>query len=63
MTAKHIYWTVCAGVFAVGALAAATTPWLDYTFNLTNSLPGTLYALDLLDEVLVAAGDTPVGPA
>lgn len=36
MKAKRIYWTVCAGVFAVGALAAATTPWLDYTFNLTN---------------------------
>lgn len=26
-----------------------------------GGLPGTLYALDLLDEVLVAAGDTPVG--
>ena len=45
MKAKRIYWTVCAGVFAVGALAAATTPWLDYTFNLTNSLPGTFYVI------------------
>lgn len=51
MKAKRIYWTVCAGVFAVGALAAATTPWLDYTFNLTNSLPGTLYVIHKGGEV------------
>ena len=49
--AKRIYWTVCEGVFAVGALAAATTPWLDYTFNLTNSLPGTLYVIHKGGEV------------
>jgi len=45
MKAKRIYWRVCAGVFVVGVLAAATTPWLDYTFNLTNSLPGTFYVI------------------
>jgi conjugal transfer pilin signal peptidase TrbI len=51
MMAKRIYWTVCAGVFAVGVLAAATTPWLDYTFNLTNSLPGTFYVIHKGGEV------------
>lgn len=45
MKAKRIYWTVCASVFAVGALAVAASPWLDYTFNLTNSLPGTFYVI------------------
>lgn len=45
MEAKRIYWTVCSGVFAVGALAAAASPWLDYTFNRTNSLPGTFYVI------------------
>lgn len=45
MKAKRIYWTVCAGVLAVGALAVASSPWLDYTFNLTNSLPGTFYVI------------------
>lgn len=51
MKAKRIYWTVCAGMFSVAALAAATTPWLDYTVNLTNSLPGTLYVIHKGSEV------------
>ena len=45
MKAKCIYWTICAGVFAVGVLAVAASPWLDYTINLTNSLPGTFYVI------------------
>lgn len=51
MKAKSIYWTVCAGVFAAGALAVAANPWLDYTFNLTNSLPGTFYVIHKGGEV------------
>lgn len=51
MKAKLIYWTVCAGVFCAAGLAAASTPWLDYTFNLTNSLPGTLYVIHKGGEV------------
>jgi len=51
MKAKHIYWILCAGVFAVGILAAAASPWLTYTFNLTHSLPGTLYVIHKHSEV------------
>lgn len=45
MNAKRIYWTVCASVLTIGIAAWATTPWLDYTINLTESLPGTLYVV------------------
>lgn len=45
MNAKRLYWTVCIGVLATGALAWAVTPWFDFTVNLTRSLPGTLYVV------------------
>jgi len=51
MKAKRIYWTVCASVFAVGALAVAASPWFGVTFNLTESLPGTLYVTHKGGEV------------
>lgn len=51
MTAKRIYWALCAGVFALGSLAWALNPWLDYTVNLTDSLPGTLYVIHKDGEV------------
>lgn len=51
MKAKRIYWMVCAGVFAVGALGAAASPWLDFTVNLTYSLPGAFYVIRKGGEV------------
>ena len=45
MKIKRIYMAACASVFAVAVLAAVTTPWVDYTFNLTSSLPGTFYVI------------------
>lgn len=51
MKAKRIYWTVCAGVFAVGALAAATTLGWITPSTWTNSLPGTLYVIHKGGEV------------
>lgn len=45
MNAKRLYWGVCGGFFAAAALAWASTPYLDFTINMTSSLPGTLYVV------------------
>jgi len=43
MTAKQIYWRVCAGFCTLAVLFAASTFYLAYAINVTESLPGTLY--------------------
>ena len=45
MNIKRLYLTVCGTIFAMGALTAAATPWIDLDINLTESLPGTLYVV------------------
>lgn len=45
MPARRLYWTVCTGVFAIGLLALAISPWLSLSVNLSGSLPGTLYLI------------------
>lgn len=45
MNVKRMYLGACAGVLGLGLLAAASTAWFDYTFNLTHSLPGTFYVV------------------
>lgn len=45
MNVKRLYWIFCGGVGAVALLAWASTPYFDYTINLTHSLPGTAYVV------------------
>lgn len=45
MIAKRLYLGACYGFFAFATLAAASTPYLDFTINMTHSLPGTLYVI------------------
>lgn len=45
MNVKRLYLSICGGVAAVALLAWASTPYVDYTVNLTHSLPGTAYAV------------------
>jgi conjugal transfer pilin signal peptidase TrbI len=45
MQARRLYWSLCTGVFALGLLALAASPWLILSVNLSGSLPGTLYLI------------------
>ncbi|KVV25064.1 peptidase S26 [Burkholderia cepacia] len=56
MNVKRICLAVCGSVLAVGLLATAATPWVDFDINLTKSLPGTLYVIQ--KGAGVTKGDT-----
>lgn len=45
MKFKHIYLGLCGTVCAAAIGIWASTPYFDYTINLTHSLPGTLYVV------------------
>lgn len=51
MNTKRLYWAVCLSIFAIGTLAWAATPWLDFTINLTHSLPGRFYIIHKVGEL------------
>lgn len=45
MNGKRLYLGFCGGFFVVAALTWISTVWLDFTVNVTASLPGTLYVV------------------
>jgi len=55
MNAKQIYWAACVGVCAVALIAALGSQRFDYRLNMTHSLPGTLYLVDI--GAPIARGD------
>lgn len=45
MKVKHIYLGFCGAVFIFAVLARCATASVDFTINMTHSLPGTLYVI------------------